>query len=136
MIAVDSSVIVTAAVGERARRDDAKAALADQPRLPSHAAFESYAVLTRLPPPLRMSAADARSFIRSGCSGDPLLLSARALSALLADLPALSVVGGSVYDALIGRTAAVAGARLLTLDRRAYRTYLLVGADVELVGEC
>lgn len=135
MIAVDSSVVVTAAVGVRTRREAAKAALLGRPVLPAHAALETYSVLSRLPAPFRMSAADALAFVRSWCARDPLHLPARGLNALLAELPALSVVGGSVYDALIGRTAAVAGARLLTLDRRALSTYQLVGADAELVGE-
>lgn len=39
----------------------------------------------------------------------------------------------SGYDALIGATAAAAGATLVTADRRALATYALVGADVELV---
>jgi phosphomannomutase len=37
--------------------------------------------------------------------------------------------GGSVYDALVGATAVQAGARLLTLDRPAARTYRSVSVD-------
>lgn len=133
MIAVDSSVLITAAVGVRGRREAARAALLVQPSLPAHAALESYSVLTRLRAPLRMSAPDALAFIRSWCASTPLHLPARSVNALLGELANLPVVGGAVYDALIGRTAAVAGARLLTMDRRAMATYELVGADVELL---
>ena len=43
------------------------------------------------------------------------------------------VGGGRIYDAVIAATAAEAGVRLLTADRRAMSTYALVGASFELV---
>lgn len=135
MIAVDSSVVVTAAIGVRGRREAARGALLVEPSLPSHAALESYAVLTRLPPPFKMSAMDARAFIRSWCAPNLLHLSARGVKSFLAELPELSLLGGTVYDALIGRTAAAASARLLTMDRRALAVYRLVGADADVVGD-
>lgn len=133
MIAVDSSVVVTAAVGDHDRRDLARAVVAREARLPAHAAFESYSVLTRLPAPYRMDAEAALAFVRRCCPADALHLPARAANSLLSELPALSIVGGAVYDALIGRTAASFGARLFTMDRRALATYELVGADAEVL---
>lgn len=44
------------------------------------------------------------------------------------------ITGGAVYDALVGFTAKLAGARLLSRDRRAERTYRAVGVDYELIG--
>jgi len=55
-------------------------------------------------------------------------------------LPVLSAIaraglgGGAVYDALIGATARDHDATLLSLDRRAQRTYAAVGASFEIVG--
>jgi predicted nucleic acid-binding protein len=43
------------------------------------------------------------------------------------------VTGGSTYDALVAVTAKHAGVRLLTRDRRATRTYELIGVDFELL---
>jgi predicted nucleic acid-binding protein len=50
-----------------------------------------------------------------------------------AHLVAHNVTGGAAYDALVGLTAKVAGATLLTRDRRAVRTYELLDVDYELV---
>jgi predicted nucleic acid-binding protein len=44
------------------------------------------------------------------------------------------VTGGAVYDALIAATVKHAGAKLLTRDRRALRTYQVIGVDHELLG--
>jgi predicted nucleic acid-binding protein len=53
------------------------------------------------------------------------------LTARLADL---GVSGGSIYDALVGASAAAAGLDLLTRDRRAAAVYRAVGADFRLIG--
>ncbi|RDI73451.1 hypothetical protein Gocc_2807 [Gaiella occulta] len=60
-------------------------------------------------------------------------LTAAAQRLALARLEELGVSGGRTYDGLIAITAASNDATLVTLDRRALPTYLLVGADVELV---
>ena len=62
-----------------------------------------------------------------------IALEAGAQRLLLGRLSAAVIHGGATYDALIGATAAGEGATLVTADRRALRTYALVGADVELV---
>jgi hypothetical protein len=61
-------------------------------------------------------------------------LTARGLRRALARLEELGVSGGQTYDGLNAISAAASQATLVTLDRRALPTYLLVGADVELVG--
>jgi predicted nucleic acid-binding protein len=43
------------------------------------------------------------------------------------------VVGGAIYDALIAATAQEVGARLVSRDRRAMRTYEVMGAGYELI---
>jgi predicted nucleic acid-binding protein len=65
--------------------------------------------------------------------GPYLALDSGSLKALLRRLPALSVTGGSTYDAVIGATAADAGATLLSLDRRAAATYQGSGCDLRLL---
>jgi len=70
--------------------------------------------------------------VRDSC-GESLQLDRTAATALLDDLATRSILGGAAYDALIGATAAAAGARLLTFDERATHTYALVGAEVELL---
>src|SRR5512136_2997847 len=71
--------------------------------LAAPAVVEAYAVLTRLPPPHRLSARDARdlleaSFLRQGTL---VTLDAGAYRAQLHDWPDRRVVGGQAYDAVI-----------------------------------
>lgn len=69
MIAVDSSVVVAAAVGPTTQRAAAQRVIADRPHIAFHAALEAYSVLTRLPGSYRMTAADARTFVRDQLVG-------------------------------------------------------------------
>lgn len=133
MIAADSSVVIAAAVGPPPQRAAARQELEAKPRIVFHAALEAYSVLTRLPAPYRMTAADARAFVRQSCPGEPLRLARAPAAAFLDRLAERAILGGAVYDALIGATAAAAGVRLLSLDTRATGTYTLMGADVELI---
>lgn len=84
--------------------------------------FETYSVLTRLPVELRLSADQAVSVLAAAFADDCWLDGAatRDLRDRLADA---GIVGGSVYDALVGWAASVNGRTLLTRDRRAERTY-------------
>ena len=68
---------------------------------------------------------------RSAIGGSASTTTALRLS--LGRLEQLGISAGQTYDGLIAMTAASHDATLLTLDRRAQRTYALVGADVELV---
>jgi predicted nucleic acid-binding protein len=43
------------------------------------------------------------------------------------------IAGGAAYDALVASTAAASGEILITLDRRALRTYEAMGASVRLL---
>jgi predicted nucleic acid-binding protein len=81
-----------------------------------------------------MAADVVREWIEDTFSDRWLGLSPLALRLALERLEERGVFGGATYDGLIAITAAAEGATLLTLDRRALRTYSLVGVDVELVG--
>jgi hypothetical protein len=90
-------------------------------------------VLTRLPVPLRLTAAQAATVLTTafpeGC-----WLDAAATSGLHTRLADHDIVGGSVYDALVGEAARHDGRVLLTRDRRAERTYRSLGVPYEFVG--
>ena len=66
---------------------------------------ETYAVLTRLPSPHRLSAADALAVIDGSfmASHQIVALGARAYRALLRQAPAAGVLGGHTYDVVIAR---------------------------------
>lgn len=94
----------------------------------AHALFETYAVLTRLPN-LRVSSAQALALLND-TFGHRVVLSRTATTRTLEALAQASIVGGATCDGIVGATAAEAGLPLLTLDRRARRTYEAVGATV------
>ena len=99
-----------------------------RPALSGHAAFETYSVLTRLPERLRLSAIQADSIL-SAAFPEECWLDSAGMRALRARLAELGVVGGSVYDAMVAQAAVANNRTLLTLDRRAERTYRAIGVD-------
>ncbi len=101
--------------------------------LSGHAMFETYSVLTRLPPPQRLSAELAARVIETNFPQRAHLDPAR-LSTLPGEFAAAGISGGAVYDGLVGACAAAAGATLLTCDRRAMTSYTALGVDVLLIG--
>jgi predicted nucleic acid-binding protein len=133
MIAVDTSVVVPGLSAWHEHHESCRSVLDGQPRIVGHALVESFSVLTRLPAPFRMPTQLASELLSTNFDQPPLVLAAEDTARFVASLPQWRVVGGSVYDALIGATAAQAGAVLLTLDARAARTYQAVGADVRFL---
>lgn len=134
MIAADASAAIAAFAPWHQSQNLVQKALGNAPSIVAHAAYETYSVLTRLPEPQR---APARLVVEQldDLFGDRWLgLTAGALRVALARLEQLGISGGQTYDGLIAITAASNDATLVTLDRRALPTYLLVGASVELVG--
>jgi predicted nucleic acid-binding protein len=136
--AVDTSVIVAALLGwhddhEAARKALDSALVADRLVLPAHALIESYAVMTRLPSPHRLSPADAAALLRDTFAGVvPVTLAGEELWRLLDRLESHDVAGGRSYDAHILACARKAGAaRLLTLNER--DLLALAGRDIEIV---
>ena len=132
--AVDTSVAVAALDACHAAHVECRErVMATSPVLAGHAAFETYSVLTRMPGGLRLDAPVAAAVIRVAFP-QRCWLSAAASEALLELCGPLGVTGGAVYDALVGEAARVNGRVLLTRDRRAQRTYDLLGVDYELLG--
>lgn len=99
--------------------------------LTSHSLAETYAVLTRLPGDARLTADDAVRLTEANF-GPALEVPGRETAALPRILAPLGIVGGAVYDALVGLAARAAGVPLLTRDARALGTYAAIGVDVEL----
>lgn len=130
---LDTSAAIAFLVSDHEAHDDTFAALADRRLgLAGHAAFETYSVLTRLPPPARLTPQSAARLISSNFPYNRFLSSERA-AALLTDLPGHAVAGGAVYDALVGAAAREHGLPLVSLDRRAMNTYRALDVDVELL---
>lgn len=130
----DTSVVVPGLTGWHAAHPSCLRALRGITRLPGHVLFETTSVLTRLPGGRAISATDVVGRLATGFPGPPLCLSAEQHADLLEVLARARIVGGSVYDALVGFSAGSAGAVLRTRDVRALRTYEALGLDVEQIG--
>lgn len=132
--AVDTSVAVAALDQSHEAHAACRAVvLKHRPALAGHAAFETLAVLTRLPGNLRVDPATACQLIGEAFP-DQCWLDARHQAALLRRLGPLGLAGGSVYDALVATAAHSNGRRLLSRDTRAERVYQLIGVDHQWVG--
>lgn len=107
-------------------------AVARRRGLAGHAAFETYSVLTRQPPPWRLPPEDARRLLEHNFPHTHHL-SAAAAAELARQLPARGISGGAVYDALVAAAAREAGLPLLSCDVRAAGTYVALGVDLRLV---
>lgn len=132
-VLVDTSVAVALCVGDHEFHSATVQALGDRRLgLAGHAAFETFSVLTRLPPPTRRSPKIVSRLLAANFSSSRFL-SPDAAQDLLVSLASGEVGGGSVYDALVGAAAKEHGRTLVTLDRRALDTYRVLGVDVELL---
>ena len=130
---VDTSVAVALVVADHAQHRPTVEALGDRRLgLCGHAAFETFSVLTRLPAPARRTPA-AVARLLSANFPHSRFLGARAAAALLAQLGSSGIAGGSVYDALVGATAAEHGLTLATRDQRALDTYRSLAVRIELL---
>ena len=130
---VDTSVAVALTVADHEHHETTFRALCDrQLGLAGHAAFETFSVLTRLPPPARRTPAVVARLLASGFPYNRFLGAKRA-AALLGDLHVLGIAGGAVYDALVGATANEHGLALATRDHRALETYRALDVRIELV---
>ncbi len=130
---VDTSVAVALSVVDHDHHEATSAALSSHRLgLSGHAAFETFSVLTRLPPPARRTPATVIRLLETSfpCSR---YLGAEAARSLLAQLETAGIGGGSVYDALVGAAAAEHGIPLASRDLRALDTYRALGVVVELL---
>lgn len=100
--------------------------------LAGHAAFETYAVLTRLPGDARLTPADSVRLMDARFE-KPALLDAASSRKSIAVLADHGITGGATYDGLVALAAARAGLTLASRDLRADATYRRVGVDVELL---
>ena len=131
---VDTSVAVALVVGDHRHHEATFAALEGRRiGLAGHAAFETFSVLTRLPPPARRTPAAVARLLAVSFP-ESRFLGAEAARSLLADLESRRVAGGSVYDALVAAAAIEHGCTLATRDLRAHDTYRALGARLELIG--
>lgn len=134
MIAPDSSVVVAALAPWHETHGQARAALRDAgPSLIAHVALETTAVLSRMPEGHRIAPAVVAEALRRGFPARWLTLDGTRTRRALDAAVAAGLRGGALYDALIAATAAHHGLRLLSADRRARRTYEVLGADVTCV---
>lgn len=135
MIALDTSVVVALLATWHEGHQAVAAALRDEAdvRLPEHVALEAYSVLTRLPPPHRLSPAPVLAFLNGRFRSAWLRLDPEGHRALLQEASDLRLTGGAIYDALVGATARNAGAQLLSRDRRAAHVYRAIGVDHRLL---
>lgn len=85
-----------------------------------------------MPLPLRLTGLQAADVIGRGFP-DQCWLNEPELGTLLSRMAELGIVGGSIYDGLVGQAALTAGRTLLTRDRRAERTYRALGVDYRFV---
>ena len=130
MIAVDSSVAI-AAFGDWHELNEPACAVLDRgASLPVHALLETYSVLTGFPPPHRAAPALVDRWLGDRFTAILAAPGTEEQRELLRTLARAGRTGGAVYDALVALTAKLAGAVLITADRRALATYELVGVDV------
>jgi len=100
--------------------------------LAGHAAYETYSVLTRWPPPHRISAAVAHQMIETNFPATRHLDPNQGASALSA-LAAVGVAAGAVYDGLVALAALAEDQLLISCDQRAVSTYRAVGVRFEIL---
>lgn len=130
---VDTSVALAMLLGDHEAHEGAQATLRGRSLgLSGHAAFETFSVLTRLPPPARRGPQTVGRLVAASFPGSRFL-DAREHAVLSARLAELRIAGGAVYDALVGAAAVAHGLPLITRDRRALPTYRALEVDVELL---
>lgn len=100
--------------------------------LAGHAATETYSVLTRLPPPARLTPSAALTGIEHNFP-ETIALSSEGSRSALSRLRSAGIAGGAVYDGLVALAAQEAGLPLFTRDRRAMTTYAALGAELIVI---
>ncbi len=130
----DTSVLVPALLEWHPHHAAARSTLLQNrpAALPAHVYVETFSVLTRLPDPRRPSAQVAHEALKK--LDLPLItLSHTGYLAIIDQLAAMGIGGGSAYDALVGATATEHAHVLITADHRARPTYDAVGTTYDFV---
>ena len=130
---VDTSAAVALTVADHEHHETTFEALSGR-RLgfAGHAAFETFSVLTRLPPPARRTPATVARLLAANFPHSRFLGS-QAAASLLAELATVGIAGGAVYDALVGAAAREHRLTLATRDQRALETYRALDVRTELI---
>ena len=130
---VDTSVAVALVVADHEHHEATLRALGSRRLgLAGHAAFETFSVLTRLPPPARRTPATVARLLTANFPHSRFL-DADAAAALLAELHTAGIAGGAVYDALVGAAAKEHDIVLATRDRRALDAYRALDVRLEVL---
>jgi predicted nucleic acid-binding protein len=136
VIAPDTSLLVAGFVPSHRFHDAAARALAEVRAdgcLVAHTVAETYAVLSGPSGPYRVEAGTAVAYIRQFLDRAPVQPRPGTYLEALGLLADDGRAGGAVYDALIALAARDAGATLVSLDRRAERTYAACGVEARLL---
>lgn len=132
-VLIDTSVAVALAVADHEHHQGTRTAIGGRScGLSGHAAFETFSVLTRLPPPNRRTPRAVARLLAHNFPGSRFL-SAQGAERLHARLAPLGIAGGAVYDALVAAAAAEHGIMLATRDRRAAEIYRALNIGYELI---
>lgn len=129
----DTSVVVAGLSAWHAQHAVARSRLAEVEWLPAHVTAEAVSVLSRLPNGYAVALHDAVAMVRRLAEGRVRQLRADRYLLTFGAVASAGLGGGAVYDAIIGATSQEHEATLLTLDRKAQRTYQAVGATFELL---
>ncbi len=130
--ACDSSLLIPALIAQHRDHRAAQASMAAVTAVPGHVLLETYSVLTRLAPPLRITPRDAAAALAK-LRTEVIELSPAKRRQLIGDCARRGIGGGAVYDALVAATATEHGLVLLSRDRRARVTYDAIGARYQIV---
>jgi predicted nucleic acid-binding protein len=134
LIAPDSSVLIAGATPGHPFHVQAVEILPkvrSKGRLIAHTMAEAFSVLTRQAssrPP-----ADVLRYLDQFLGRQPVGLTPASYTTALRRLADGEIIGGAIYDGLIAAAAGQAGLRLLSLDRRAARTYAMLDVDYEIL---
>ena len=132
MRTADSSVLVAALATWHEYHRVALTAVERLDCLVPHTLVETFAVLTAMRPPSRSPVPQVREALCDlRARHTPLDQTVEAYEEAMEVVQRSGRSGGAVYDALIARIAARAGAALVTLDDRARSIYLAADVHVE-----
>lgn len=129
----DSSIAIAAILTDHEAHAEAEDALAGCEMTIAHVALETYSVLTRMPPPLRLDATAAAAIINARLPSSRVALEADGYASSLDTLAAAHVSGGATYDGLIALAALERDLMLVSRDLRAARTYRALGVQFQLL---
>ena len=102
------------------------------------ALVETYAVLTRLPAPHRLSPADALTLLEANFmqAGSIVALDGKSYRALLRRAPDDGIAGGQIYDAVIAACALrIKGTTLLTFNASHFLAFSQRGLEIVVPGQ-